>query len=177
MKLPQVLVSATLVLALSATASAGKVEVKGVHICCGQCVKLVDKALTGVAGVTNGKGDMAAKIVTFDAAADKAAEAGIKALADGGFHGAARHGDKDLAFPASGAKQDGKASSINLGSVHLCCGQCVTAVNKAVKAVDGVSDVAADREKFTVTVSGTNVSVAAVVKALNDAGFHAIVKE
>ncbi len=177
MKLLPFLLAPVVAVALVATASAGKVEIKGVHLCCGQCLKGVDTALKDVAGVSAVKSDGKAGTVTFDAADDKAAEAGIKALADGGFHGAAKHGDKELAFPASGAKKGAKANSVTVGRVHLCCPACVKAVDKAVKAVDGVSDVQADRGASSVTVNGTNVSVEAVVKALNDAGFHATVKE
>src|SRR5262249_29981172 len=46
-------------------AQAGKVEVKGVHLCCGQCVKGVAAALKGVDGVTDAKCDQKAKTVTF----------------------------------------------------------------------------------------------------------------
>jgi copper chaperone CopZ len=166
-----------LALVLASTASAGKVEIKGVHLCCGQCLKGVDSALKDVAGVSAVKSDGKAGTVTFDAADDKTAEAGIKALAEGGFHGAAKHGDRELAFPASGAKKGAKANSVTVGSVHLCCPACVRAVDKAVKSVGGVSEVKSDRGASSVTVNGTDVSVEAVIKALNDAGFHATVKE
>lgn len=164
-------------LGFSTVALAGKVEVKGVHLCCGNCVTGVSKALEGVEGVSGVMSDRESKTVTFTAADDKAAQAGIDALAAAGFHGAATHGDKELEFPASGAKEDAKASEINIAHVHLCCAACVKAVDEVVKKVDGVSDVACDREKSSVKVTGSNISVEAVVKALNDAGFHASVEE
>jgi copper chaperone CopZ len=139
-------------------------------------VKGVDKALAGVTGVSNVKSDREAKTVSFTAADDKAATAGIEALAKAGFHGTAKHGDADLKFPASGAKEGSKASQIKVGHVHLCCGACVRAADEAVKKVDGVNDVTADREASSIEVSGESVSVEAVVKALNDAGFHATVE-
>ena len=58
--------------------------------------------MSGVSGV---KVDRGAKSITFTAADDKGAEAGIKALAKGGFYGSAKHGDKKLSFPDSGAKK------------------------------------------------------------------------
>lgn len=157
-------------------AHSGQVEVRGVHLCCGACVKGVEKALSGIEGVSNVASDRETKTVTFTAADDKAAKAGIEALAKAGFHGKARHGDDDLAFPASGAKEGSKASKISLSHVHLCCAACVRAVDEVVRKVDGVTNVTADRQAGTVEVTGENVSVEAVVKALNDAGFHATVQ-
>ena len=171
------LLSTALVLLLAGTASAGSVEVKGVHLCCASCVRGVDKALTGVSGVSAVKSDRATKSVTFTAADDKAAQAGIDALAQAGFHGNASIDGKDAKFPASGAKDDAKADSIAVSNVHLCCGACVKAAEAAVKAVSGVSGVKCDRDASSVTVTGTDVSVAAVVKALNDEGFHATIRE
>lgn len=157
-------------------ALAGDVQVTGVHICCGACVKAVDKALTGVEGVSSVTSDRETRTVRFTAADDKAAGAGIEALAKAGFHGAAKHADTELAFPASGAKTGAKAGQIKIGNVHLCCAACVRAADEALRKVDGVSNVAADRDASTVEVTGENVSVEALVKALNDAGFHATIQ-
>jgi mercuric ion binding protein len=164
-------------LGFAGSALAGKVEVKGVHLCCGACVTGVSKALDGVTGVSGVASDRESKVVTFTAADDKAAQAGIDALADAGFHGAATHDGNELKFPASGAKDGAKASEINIDDVHLCCAACVKAVDEVVSKVDGVSEVTSDRQASSVKVTGENVSVEAVVKALNDAGFHATIKE
>ena len=51
-----------------------------------------------------------------------------------------------------------------------------TRVGPIAPVVGGVGNVVADREASSVEVTGDNVSVEAVVKALNDAGFHATVK-
>lgn len=169
---------AGLVLSLaSAAAQAGEVKVTDVHICCGMCVKALDASLKDVPGVSNAKVDQKAKSVTFVAADDKAAEAGVKALAEAGFHGVAKHGDKEVAFPESGAEADAKSNSVVLTGVHLCCGGCVNAAGKAVKAVANVTDAKADQKAKTVTVTGNSVEVAKVVEALNKAGFHAKAKK
>ncbi|MEX0702890.1 MAG: cation transporter [Planctomycetales bacterium] len=165
---------AGLVLALASAASqAGEVKVSGVHICCGMCVKAIDAALKDVQGVSAAKGDAKTKVVVFQAADDKGAEAGVKALAAAGFYGEAKHGDVVVAFPASGAKADAKADTIVLTGVHLCCGGCVTASTKAVKEVAGVTDAKGDPKAKTVTVTGSSVEVAKAVEALNKAGFYA----
>jgi copper chaperone CopZ len=157
-------------------ATAGEVQVTGVHICCGACVKGVEKALKDVTGVSKVSGDREAKTVRFTAADDKAAAAGIEALAKAGFHGTAKHGEATLEFPASGAKKDAKAGQVKISQVHLCCAACVRAADEALKKVSGVSTVTADREASSIEVTGENVSVEALVKALNDAGFHATIQ-
>lgn len=156
--------------------SAGEVQVTGVHLCCGACVKGVDKALHGVEGVSGVASDRESRKVRFTAADDKAAAAGIEALAKGGFHGTAKHGDATLAFPASGAKEGAKAGQVKIGNVHLCCAACVRAADEALKKVEGVGNVSADREASSIEVTGENVSVEALVKALNEAGFHATIQ-
>jgi len=165
---------------LFATASlpaiAGEVEVTGVHLCCGACTKAVDKALQGVGGVSGVASDRESKTVRFTAGDDQAAAAGIEALANAGFHGTAKHGETALAFPASGAKEGAKAGQIKISHVHLCCAACVRAADEALKKVEGVGNVAADREASAIEVTGENVGVEALVKALNDAGFHATVQ-
>lgn len=165
-----------LLAAASAPVIAGEVQVTGVHICCGACVMAVDKAFKGVEGISSVSSDRASRTVRFTAADDKAATAGIEALAKAGFHGTASHADAVLAFPASGAKNGSKAGQIKIGNVHLCCAACVRATGEALRKVDGVGNVSADRDASTVEVTGENVSVEALVKALNDAGFHATVQ-
>lgn len=157
--------------------AAGEVEVTGVHLCCGQCVTAVGNTLKDVEGVSGAACDREEKTVTFTAANEEAAQAGIDALAEAGFHGSAKHGDDELEFPESGAKEDAKANEITLSGLHLCCGACVRAVDAVVNEVDGVNTGTCDREKRTCSVTGENISVEALIKALNDAGFHAKIEE
>lgn len=176
MFLTRIVASASALLLLASTALAAKVEVKGAHLCCGACVKGVEKAMSGVSGVSGLSSDREAKTITFTADDEKSAQAGLDALAKGGFHGQATIDGKEAKLPDSGAKEGAKANSISLSEVHLCCPACVKAVEAAVKKVDGVSEVKCDRAASSCSVTGTNVVVTAVVKALNDEGFHATVK-
>ena len=160
----------------AATVQAGDVIVKNVHICCGACVKAVDGSLKDVTGVTNAKADTKSKIVSFTAEDDKAAEAGIKALAKAGFHGAATHDSKKLDFPDSGAKKGDKSNSITLNGVHLCCGGCKSTVQKAFRGLKGVLDLKCDSRAKTVALTGIEIDVVAAVAALNKAGFHGSLK-
>lgn len=172
------LASAVLFFSFSASSLlAGDVSVKGVHICCGACVKGINDALGGVDGVSDVTVDKDSKVVGYSAANEDAAKAGIKALAKAGFYGDAKHGDDQLKFPASGAKEDAKANTVKLTSVHLCCGACVKDVQAAVKDVKGATKVDVDRDTGSVTLSGSDISVEEAVAALNDAGFYAKVAE
>ncbi len=158
-------------LVFSGVLSAAEVKISGVHICCGACVKAVTASLKDVAGVTKA-GAEEDGTVTFDAADEKAAAAGIAALAKAGFHGAAKSGGKELAFPAVTVKE-AKADSVTLTGIHLCCGGCYTAANDALK---GIGAVTSDKKAKTVTVTGKGLDVAAILAALNKAGFHGEVK-
>ncbi|MBW3542868.1 MAG: heavy-metal-associated domain-containing protein, partial [Planctomycetes bacterium] len=145
--------AASLVLGIAAAAPAADVTVKNVHLCCGQCVTIVGKAMKDVEGVSGIVADRDGKTVTFKAADDKAAEAGIKALAGEGFYGTATHGEKKLKFPESGAKEGQKADKVVLTGVHLCCGACAKGVQEALKDLKGAEQVDVDRDEKTVTIS------------------------
>src|SRR5262249_47457745 len=93
---------------LAARALAEDVEVKGPHICCKQCVKVAVGLLKDVEGVSDAKADVKGKTITFTAKDEKAAQAGVKALVDGGFFGQATCGGKALKIdvPAGEGKAD-----------------------------------------------------------------------
>ena len=159
----------TLALALAGAAPAEtKVELKNVHLCCGACVKATGAILKD-AGV-KGACDRAAKTITITAVDDKAAQKALDALAAGGFHGDT--GNKDLAIKDdSGASAAGKVKSVTVSGAHNCCPQCCKALKATVKKVDGVKEDTAAPKAKTFTVSG-DFDAAALVKALNAAGFH-----
>lgn len=168
---------AGLLLAFVVTAApAAEVTVKGVHLCCGACVSTVGKTLKTVKGVSGATCDRNSKIVTFQAADGKAAQAGILALAKAGFHGKATHGKTTIAFPKSGAKKGVKANTVTLNGVHLCCGACVTGARKAFAKLDSVGTIDIDRSAKTITLKGKGISVTDAVAALNKSGFHGTLK-
>ncbi|HEV3136416.1 MAG TPA: heavy-metal-associated domain-containing protein [Pirellulales bacterium] len=159
-----------------AAARAGEVKIEKVHICCGQCVNIAQNTLKSVEGVTAGKAEKSG-VITFMAADDKAAAAGIDALAKAGFRGDAKHGDAALQFPGSNAEKGAKADAISIVGVHLCCPACYTAAEKALKSVGGVSAVNSDKKTKTLEVTGMGVDVNAAIDALFNAGFQASVKK
>src|SRR5437660_28406 len=104
-----------------------KVELKGVHLCCGACVNAVGKVLKD-AGV-EGKCDRADRTVSITAADDQAAQKALDALAEAGFHGDT--GSKDLTIKDDSGAKAGKVKGVTLTGVHNCCGTCTRAIKAA----------------------------------------------
>src|SRR5262249_16947913 len=112
-----------------------KVELKGVHLCCGQCVKAVAGILKEIEGV-KGACDQAKKTVTITAKDNETAQKAVDALAAGGFHGDT--GNKDVAVKDDSGVTAGKVKSLTLTGIHDCCGQCNNLIKKTLKGVEGV---------------------------------------
>lgn len=162
---------------LVGAADAADVKVKGVHLCCGACVKDADAALKAVDGLTGIAIDRDSKLVAFKAPDEKVAKAGIDALAKEGFHGTATLDDKELPFPESGAKKGDTADIVTLTGLHLCCGACVTGAKEALKDIPGVTGMDIDRNDKSVKLTGKNIDITGAVAALNKGGFHGTVKK
>jgi mercuric ion binding protein len=147
------------------------VTLKGVHLCCGACVRTVGNVLKD-AGVT-GKCDRKGKTVTITAADAKAAQKAVDALAAAGFHGTSDN--KNVKVKDDSGAKAGKVKSLTLTGTHNCCRGCCVAIKKTVSGVKGVESDDAKPKGKTFTVTG-NFDAAELVKALNKAGFHVKVK-
>ncbi len=164
------------VVALSAgQALASEVVVKGPHICCGQCVKVVGKILEKVDGVSEVKADTKTKMVTFTAKDAGAAKAGVKALFDGGFYGKATEDGKELKVGAGGVKKGDQVKSVTVKNVHACCGLC----HKEIKGLFADSTVTFEGTgpQRTVVIEGGSLEASAVLQALRKAGFNGMVQK
>src|SRR5262245_2821999 len=149
-----------------------KVELKGTHLCCGQCVKAAGDILKGIDGVT-GKCDQKARTITITAKDDATAQKAVDALAAAGFHGESSN-DKVTVKDDSGAKA-GKVKTVTVSGIHTCCGQCTKAIKATVQKVEGVTGDTLKAKGDTFEVNG-DFDAQALVKALNAAGFHVKVK-
>ena len=158
-------------LLLASSTQAAEVSVKGVHLCCGMCVKAVGTALGKVDGVTDAACDREAQTVSFKASDEKATTAGLRALARAGFFGKATVDGKAGKFPGGPPKKDRKADTVAVKGVHICCGGCIKAIAAAVKGLDGVENASCDIKTRTVTLTGKDISVAAAISALNKIGY------
>ena len=165
--------SVSMFLAAPAARAETKVELKGTHLCCAQCVAAVGKILKTVDGVT-GKCDQKAKTITITAPDDATAQKAIDALAAGGFHGDI--GNKDVKVKDDSGAVKGKVKSLTVTGIHNCCGMCNAAIKKAIKTVDGVKSDTCKPKEDTFEVEG-DFDAQALIKALNDAGYHAKVKK
>jgi periplasmic mercuric ion binding protein len=174
MKTLQWLAIGALVLASGETARAEtKVELKGTHLCCPQCVRAVDTILKKVDGVT-GMCDQKAGTVSIIAKDDATAQKALDALAAGGFYGTTDN--KDLKVREDSGVSKGKVKTLTLEGVHDCCNLCNKAITGAVDKVAGVTGNTAKAKSDTFEVTG-DFDAEDLVKALNAAGYHVKVKK
>jgi periplasmic mercuric ion binding protein len=164
------------VLGLAAPAAAEtKVELKNVHMCCGGCAKEVKTILSKVEGVKGVECDEEKTTARFTAADAKAAQRALDALAEAGFHGDTG-GSKEYAFQDDSGAKAGKVKKLTVSGFHNSCPGCVESFREAIKDVPGVAGDTAKSKVRTCDVTG-DFDPAALVKALNKAGFHVKVKE
>ena len=93
----------------------------------------------------------------------------IAALSRVGFHGKTNK-DK-LVFRDNSGVEAGKVSRLSLVGIHNCCAGCCKAAKDAIAKVEGVKADTLEPNKQEFVVEG-DFDGAAVVKALNNVGFH-----
>ena len=165
------LAAVVLVAGVAFAADKTKVELSKMHLCCGGCVKGVKKAAGTVDGVTCSIDKKGGKATL---AGDKASlEKALAAIAKAGYHGTSCC---DIKMKDDSGAPDGKVAKLVLDGLHNCCGGCARKAIAAAKSVDGVTGVDLPKKSGTITVSG-DFNAKAVVKALNDAGYHGKVKK
>ena len=174
MRILQLLALGALVLTSSAAFGADtKVELKGTHLCCPQCVRAVGDILKKVDGAT-AKCDQKTGAISITAKDDATAQKALDALSAGGFHGTTD--SKDLKIKDDSGATKGKVKSLTLEGVHNCCGSCNRAIVAALGKVAGVTGNTAKVKSDTFEVTG-EFDAEEVVKALNAAGYHVKVKK
>lgn len=146
-------------------AQADEVKLSNVHLCCGSCVKGVEKVAAKVSGATVAI-DKDAGTVAISSSSKVALQQTVDALVAAGYYG--KSSDSSIKLASSGAK-DAKVQSLKVEGVHLCCGKCVTAVQGAISKVPGVKGNTAEKNAKTFEVTG-DFSAKAVFDALNEAG-------
>ena len=157
------------VTAVSTNVRADEVKVSGVHNCCGACSKRIHETLGKVEGVSKVSAKPKDKEFTFDAANAKAARRAIGALGRAGFHG--KTDREKLVFRDNSGVEKGKVSRLSLVGIHNCCPGCCKTAKQVIAKVEGVEADTLKPKKRKFVVEG-NFDAVALVKALNDAGFH-----
>ena len=126
---------------------------------CASCVARVEKAIAKVPGVASVAVNLATEAATFTASEAGAAPAVAQAIVDAGY----TVGHQDITLDIHG----------------MTCASCVSRVEKALKAVPGVTgaEVNLAIERATVHVIKSATSNAALVAAVARAGYEAAVHE
>src|SRR5216683_94418 len=112
----------------SGTAYAGKVEIKGAHLCCPSCVKAVTGALSKVDGVSDAAADKDKKTISFTTKDDKTTTAALTALYNVGFLGAATDDGKEVKIDLPSPKKGETVDSVTVTNTHVCCPNCQAAL-------------------------------------------------
>lgn len=148
-----ILVSSFLAVALAISARAADVSVKltDVHLCCHGCVNGVEKAVSGVNGVT-ATSDMDADTVSLTGPDTASVQKAVDAIVAAGYFG--KSSDPAITVNADTGAKDQKVQSMKIENVHLCCGKCVKSVNQALGAVPGVTGNTAAKGAKSFTVTG-----------------------
>lgn len=137
-------------------------ELTGVHNCCKSCTKGIEKAVTGAGATATIDGET----VTITARSSSDVKKAAEALVAAGYFG------EGATAPEV---KDAKVKSAKVSGVHLCCGKCVTAVEKAVKSVAGASSHTAEKGSESFTVEG-DFSTKELAAALNKAGLSGTIE-
>jgi hypothetical protein len=152
------------------TAYAGKVEIKGAHVCCPVCVKAITSVLNKVDGVSDAAAAKGGSI-TFTTGDDKTTTAALTALANAGFLGAATADGKEVTIDLPTPKKGKTVDSVTVTGVHLCCPNC-----RASCANLFLDDKVEFPDKATLQVDGKGLDKWAVLDLLRKAGFNGTVK-
>ena len=148
------------------------VNLSGMHLCCGACVK----AVNGVGEKTEGvslKIDKDAGTCAVTGPDRKSVQKVVNQLATAGFY--AKSDNDKLKIKRKTFIDKGMVSRLELIGVHNCCGGCNKTITAAIESVDGVTANNAAPKQSTIVVEG-NFDGAKLVAALNKAGFFARAK-
>ena len=145
-----------------------KVELTDMHICCGACVKGIEKAVGDVASakVAVNKDNEACTITAPDAATAKKV---VAALATAGFHAECK--DKAYVMADDSGAPTGNVKKLTVTGAHNCCGSCAKAILAAVGEVKGAKAPELKGKQTSFVVEG-DFSAAKLIEELNEHGFH-----
>lgn len=127
------------------------VKLTEVHLCCEACVNGANKAVAKVKGVT-AVVDEKSETVTLTAASTAMLQKATDALVAGGFFG--KSSDSSVKLTADTGAKGEKVQTLKVEGVHLCCGECASAVNRAIKTVPGATAHTAKKNAKSFEVTG-----------------------
>jgi len=142
-------------------------KITNVHLCCKSCVTGVEKAVGAVPGA-KAEVDQEAGTVTLSAPDADTVQKAANALVAAGYFG--KCGDPKVKLDANSGAKGAKVQSLKIEGVHLCCGKCVKAVDRAVKSVAGLKEQTATKGAKSFEVTG-DFNDQEVFTALQKEGF------
>jgi hypothetical protein len=153
-------------------AYAGKVEISGAHLCCNQCKNIAKAILGKIEGVSDAAAD---KTITFTSKDEKATQAAVKALTAAGYYGTVKDDGKEVKIELPTPKAE-KADTVTVKNVHVCCGNCKTAINKLFPEAKVEYGTAGENKITEIKINGKGLDKAEVIKTLRGAGFNGSVE-
>lgn len=159
----------TFAMALSVQAADQTVKITNVHLCCKGCTRGVEKAVSTVP-TAKATFDQDADTVELTAPDKATLQKAADAFVAGGYFG--KSSDPEIKLnPEAGAKGK-QVKSLKLEGAHLCCGECVSALEKAVMAVPGVKAHTATKNAQAFEVTG-DFNDKDVLASIQKAGLNA----
>jgi copper chaperone CopZ len=152
------------------------VTISEMHVCCGACIKAIEKAAAKVPGVEakveqeSGEQDEGMAVLT--AANYETIQKAIDEIAKAGFHGDL---DSDKVKFAPIKTAPGNVKQLEIGYIHNCCKGCSKSINEALGEVKGVTTKSVEPKKSSFVVEG-DFDPADLVKELLEAGFYPTLK-
>lgn len=122
--------------ALTSYAADVSSKISNVHLCCKGCVNGVEKAVGEVEGA-KAEVDAEGGTVTLSGPDNATVQKAANALVKAGYFGKAEGG---VTLDAGTGATGQNVQSLRIEGVHLCCGKCVKAVDRAVKSVPGAKE-------------------------------------
>ena len=127
------------------------VKLTEVHLCCKACVTGANKAVATVKGVT-AVPDEESETVTLTAADTATLQKAADALVAAGYFG--KSSDASIKLVADTGAKGAKVQTLKVEGVHMCCGECASAVGRAIKAVPGATGHTAKKNAKSFEVTG-----------------------
>ncbi|WP_392561179.1 heavy metal translocating P-type ATPase [Orbus sturtevantii] len=128
---------------------------------CASCVSRVEKALNKIDGVVDATVNLATEKALVQSSHDINIDILLKAIDDSGYHA--------IAIPSI----DKDEQQIILSIGDMSCASCVNRVEKALSRVSGVKTAQVNLATEKATVIGAHLNIAALIRAVEDAGYKA----
>ncbi len=146
------------------------VNLSEIHLCCGACVKALEKAAKVDGVQVQVQQDEGLAVLT--AATYKDIQASLDEIAKAGFSGKIEDDTQagKVKFPEINTP-DGNVKKLAVRHIHNCCRGCSEAIVAAIESIDGVSSHTVKPKVVEFEVVG-DFDAGAVVEAIEDAGFY-----